>query len=494
MAASVVLFILSHFVPPLYYSNQNTKFLHGLARAFPDRLGADWTAGTVDGLPVFSALVCQVARLGHPAAFLLIEAALLVAFVLSMLSIGGRLADPSTPPARLRLFLGGVLAALAAPQTLRALDGVAGQYAVGGYLQPSEFAVLFFLALALWGEGRKTLATLAAAAPALVLPAYIPTAAILAGTLMLSRWRDDGVRPPWLLTLSVLACLIGPQTDLALRFPPTSPALAHEATRVIAFDIIPFHSRPALWFRAGALARLLLAVTAVGLAPPGVVRRAMAALLAFAVGGAVLALVTGSAALALLAPWRTSVVLTPLSVVVAAGWLFDRLGRLPQGRRWQTAACAAAAIAGALGAAHGALRKARDFDPGRTREAAVFVLAHHAPSDLYLTEPHDYRFRLQAMTAQVINLKTHPYRDLEVLEWRRRTRMALVVYVLPGPAGPARLNCAALRDLAVAYPVTHVLLDGPWRGAAACPFLTPAFEGRAARILILDRARLASGA
>lgn len=41
LAAAAVLLVAAIKTPPLYHSNQNTKFLHGLAQAFPDRLGGD---------------------------------------------------------------------------------------------------------------------------------------------------------------------------------------------------------------------------------------------------------------------------------------------------------------------------------------------------------------------------------------------------------------------------------------------------------------------
>ena len=77
-------FIAATWMAPLYFQNQNTKFLHGLATAMPDRLGADWTAGTVDGLPVFTALVHGIAAWSTPLLFYALEAALLALMALTM--------------------------------------------------------------------------------------------------------------------------------------------------------------------------------------------------------------------------------------------------------------------------------------------------------------------------------------------------------------------------------------------------------------------------
>ena len=57
-----VLFAIAYAQSPLYTSNQNQYFLHGLAAAGHGTLTADWLANTLDPTPLFSLLV----RLTHP--------------------------------------------------------------------------------------------------------------------------------------------------------------------------------------------------------------------------------------------------------------------------------------------------------------------------------------------------------------------------------------------------------------------------------------------
>ena len=57
-----VLFGVSYTQPPLYYSNQNQYFLHGLAHGGLGFLNEDWLANTADPTPVFSALVACTYR------------------------------------------------------------------------------------------------------------------------------------------------------------------------------------------------------------------------------------------------------------------------------------------------------------------------------------------------------------------------------------------------------------------------------------------------
>src|SRR5579859_1416115 len=52
-----LLFALAYTQAPLYYSNQNQYFLHGLAQSGLGNLKQDWLANTADPTPVFSALL-----------------------------------------------------------------------------------------------------------------------------------------------------------------------------------------------------------------------------------------------------------------------------------------------------------------------------------------------------------------------------------------------------------------------------------------------------
>src|SRR5687768_17076137 len=59
-------FFLVFPTEPLYFENQNTKFLHGLARAGVGHLDRDWTASTEDVMPVFTGIV-YLLHVGLPA-------------------------------------------------------------------------------------------------------------------------------------------------------------------------------------------------------------------------------------------------------------------------------------------------------------------------------------------------------------------------------------------------------------------------------------------
>src|SRR5947209_7161119 len=55
------LFALAYCQAPLFYSNQNQYFLHGMAQAGEGLLREDWLANTRDPTPIFSGLVAVTA-------------------------------------------------------------------------------------------------------------------------------------------------------------------------------------------------------------------------------------------------------------------------------------------------------------------------------------------------------------------------------------------------------------------------------------------------
>src|SRR6476620_6226023 len=72
---------------PLYFANQNTKYLHGAAAAGYGWLSGDWMASTIDPLPVFSVLVRWMFELGLPQLSYVIFALLAVAWAWTLTSV-----------------------------------------------------------------------------------------------------------------------------------------------------------------------------------------------------------------------------------------------------------------------------------------------------------------------------------------------------------------------------------------------------------------------
>ena len=101
-----LLFALTYTQSPLFTSNQNQYFLHGMAKAGFGYLNQDWLANTLDPTPLFSALVYLTYRFTHqPILFYLFYAGLLGLYLFCLVGITDILFDLRKSRARLALFV-----------------------------------------------------------------------------------------------------------------------------------------------------------------------------------------------------------------------------------------------------------------------------------------------------------------------------------------------------------------------------------------------------
>ncbi|RME06399.1 MAG: hypothetical protein D6803_06590 [Anaerolineae bacterium] len=476
------LFAIAYGPSPLFTSNQNQYFLHGLARAGWGYLQHDWLANTLDPTPVFSALVAWSYRLTHwlPIYYLLFLA-LAGIYLYSALDIARTLSGASWKPVTSRLFLAGFVAAHAAvlravlvrvfdPRWAYLLDGgVAGQRLLGDVFQPSAFGVFLLLSTALFLRRRYLLSALSIVVAATFHPTYLLSGALLtlAGMALLGvkeHRRLLAVKTGALTLLGVLPVTVYTFTV----FRPTSAQAVARARELLVTFRIPHHALPAEWFDVTVPVKMALIVTALWLAR----RERIAWLLAipFAVGLTLTLaqVITHDDALALLFPWRISAWLVPLSLTLVlarlAVWLTPRL----------SPAYSLPLISGVIGviALGGALIFAVNLRQKMNSPAQLlfdFVRQNAAPGQVYLIPLDMQDFRLETGVPAYIEFKSIPYRDVDVLEWYRRVSMAGKVY----RAEISRYACETLAMLR-AEGVTHVVL--PYDHAArACPHLERVF-------------------
>jgi hypothetical protein len=483
-------FAAAYCQAPLYYSNQNQYFLHGLARAGVGLLGEDWLANTLDPTPVFSALVAFTARHLHPWAFHLYYALLFGVYGAAMLGLFASLVGKEVAAARWPVFVALFLAAHAAlprwcsyrwlgydyPWFLQ--SGLAGQYLLGAVFQPSAFGALLVAALCLFARGRPFLAAACCGAAATVHPTYLLSAGLLtlgflAGLLREGAWRRALALGAWSLAL-VLPVL----AYTAAVFGPTSPEAFAEAQSLLVNFRIPHHSRPDRWWDAVAAAQVGWVVLALLLCRG---TRLLTALGVPFLAAALLTLAqvaTGSDTLALLFPWRVSAVLVPVATAV----VLSRLAALPLPLPRVAADVGSALVV--LGLVAGgvwvsATRQAF-YTAEEERGVVDFVRASREPGEVYFVPvavlkstargslstdfkplrdkrlsdqvvPVDLQgFRLAAGVPIYVDFKSIPYKDVEVLEWHARLEKAQAVQkqLREGPLPEA---LAELRRLGVSH-------------------------------------------
>jgi hypothetical protein len=492
--ALALLFAASCWQAPLYYSNQNQYFLHGLAAGGVGQLADDWLARTRDPTPLFSTLVACTVRYLHPWVFYGVFALLQGIYLVSLLALGDVVAGPAGWPRRLvfAALLVFVHSALVRWGSYRWLGqdypwflqaGVAGQYVLGAALQPSVFGVLLVASLALFAHERPLLAAASAGLATLFHATYLLPAALLTlgylTTLLVERRRQLA------LGVAGLALVLAAPAAICtlVAFGPTSADLFHQSQAILVDIRIPHHCQVRLWLDAVAELQLAWVVLALAL----LFRQRLFLVLAVpALLGTVLTLVqltTDSPSLALLFPWRISTILVPVATTIILVRLVALLPDLAV--LWaRSVALGVLALCVAGGVWLGYNREGFSSDDNEL-PLLDFVRRNHQPGEvvfLPVTLPElakktrgslstDFRpvaakkqdgrvipvdlqrFRLETGSPIFIDFKSVPYRDTEVLEWYRRVLVAQDVLELL-KEGKTETAGALLRSQGV----THLVL------------------------------------
>ena len=518
-------FAVAHTQAPLYYSNQNQYFLHGLAAAGRGQLHEDWLANTRDPTPVFSALVTGTEQHLGEWAFYACYVLLLAGYFVSLVVLCEALPmRPASASARL-LFYALLTAAHAAVASVASVEllgvdypaylqrGLAAQYVLGPGLQPSAFGVLLIASLAAYAHGRLCLAAGFCSAAAIMHSTYLLPASLLTTGYLVALWRQgSGRRAFWLAAGSLLAVLPVVVYNLS-QFSPTSAGAFSEAQRLLAEVRIPHHAVVARWMDKVAWAQV--AWVLLGLALLRRTRLFFVLVLTFALA-LVLTLVqlaTASNTLALLFPWRISAVLVPVAtaVIVAsfASAAVHQLERLACPTSWVAwvAGLTIVALAGG-GVAVSASGTGYKMDPDEV-PAMDFVRDQVRPGDVYLlpvsipkvgsgrgavattfTPPARVgregnqiavdlqRFRLYTGAPIYVDFKAIPYKDTEVLEWHRRMQKTMEWYAQSdwGPTTAAELRAEG---------ITHVLV--PVDRDLKADFLEAIYQDQTYRVYRLGR-------
>ena len=491
-AAFAIAFAIAHTQAPLYFSNQHQYFLHGHAQAGVGELERDWLANTADPTPVFSAFVEFTHRYLNEFVYQVVFFLLIAAYFLCLIGIGALLV-PESPKRPKTLCILAVLLIVVHSGIVRYTSvrlfgvdypwffqaGVAGQYVLGPGLQPSAFGVLLLASVVVFAYHRPALAIVLGSAACWLHPTYLLAAALFTSVYLVLLRRTNGNRSALLHGVLALS-LVAPIVIFSLvTFNPTSAEQFRDAQRIIAEFRIPHHARIARWFdliAALQIAWIVLAIVLVhGTRLFGLLL--IPSVLSFALS--LLQLATDDPTLALLFPWRISVLLGPIATVII-------VVRLATFISWNVATQVTLIMLVGVTVTGGivimAARLAYLTDD-RELLALEYVRDHKQPGDVYLIPvrvPSNapgtrgvfsasftpapkgqqksfisvdlQRFRLYAGAAIYVDFKSIPYKDTDVLKWRRRLDRCQEWYAIKDWSGPA------LRQQLLDEGITHVVM------------------------------------
>jgi len=456
------LFAIAYPQSPLFTDNQTTKFLHGAAQAGVGQLSSDWTAGTVDPLPLFTLVIEWLYRFTGIWASHLAFAALAGVYAWALWRIVRRVFPEgwTTPVA----LMAAALMVLLHNTKLSGvfIHGFSGQYVLGSYFQPAVLGVLVLVAVERFLSGRPLTAALALA----VATAFHPGAYFFASVLLLVAYpwavKHNGYSIRRLVAPAAvfLLCLLPLALYTALMFWPQSYESLRESVRVLAEERIPHHTQVGVWFDGEAALKVAVMLGGLWVARADrVLFRLLALPVGFILASAVMLALFSNAFASLATPWRVSAVVMPLcaSLLVArlAVTVKDRLDRK------RRVVLAAFALVLGLALATGPVRAYRwseKYDDRPETSLIAFARANGAVGQRYMLPPRQgslERFRLETGLPVVVNWKTHPYLDLEVFEWLERNRETQAFYDerMPDERGNR------LAQLRQRYGITHVVVS-----------------------------------
>lgn len=462
----IALILFGVFYPqaPLYTDNQNTKFLHGAAQAGVGNLSSDWTANTLDPLPVFTEVVESVFRWLPEPTFHVIFAVLVLVYAWALVGIV-RLTHPRGLDGSVAWIFAALFAFLHfTPLNAELLDGVAKQYILDHYLQPAVLGVMVLAGVRLILEKRYFLTSLCLALAVAFHPgAYLFTAGVMLAVMFWLALNDKmsfirAAAPPAMF-VAILAPLGIYQI---LAFAPASQETWQQAIDILSNHRIPHHTKVDSWLDASDAARLTVLVWVCWLVRNHrTIFSLMSVLTGFVLLSTVVLMIFPDAAATFSTPWRATAVLMPIAFAVilhrlsllVADWA-DRRGATPvRVRAVSLTVIVAMVMIAVLQTTIWHIQYANERPAGVIRYASESA----AEGQLYLVPPRRKEFnhfRLEAGVPILVNWKSHPYLDIEVIEWHARVLAADAFY---RAREEADRNQAAQR-LIDGYGVSHIVM------------------------------------
>ena len=482
---------------PLFTNNQNTYFLHGLADAGFGYLSHDWMATRQESMPVFTWLVYLTYMAFHSKVpFYLYYALLMGVYLFSMYGIMDLFFNLRRSKTRTLLFLALFLFAhsaalrfllsrlVSADSTFLFEGGVAGQRILGQVFQPSVFGVLLVLSIYLFLREHPFWSLVPIAVAICFHPVYLLGGALLTIAYMWIIFRREHNLKRALLLGTTALLLVAPALIYTIyMFSDPSAELAQEALYVLVNFRNPQHALVTSWLNWTVLVQALVLVTGLFIIRK---TRLFPILLIVALGVVILTIlqiVTANKWLALIFPWRVSVLLVPLgtTILIAAGvtkfmnWNKESPKNDRLVSQFSLLVITGLITVGALRFQIESLRKLAD----PALPMMNYVATHKSPGDIYMVPSKMEDFRLVTGAPILVDFKSAPDRDADVMEWYERLQWISWFYnVSPD-------ECKLLNDIASRYGVTHVVVQRRIGVSVSCNSMPVVYEDNNYRIYAL---------
>ncbi|MBN1903244.1 hypothetical protein JW926_18135 [Candidatus Sumerlaeota bacterium] len=472
-----VLFSLSYMQMPLFSSNQNSYFLHGLADAGYGFLNRDWLARTTNHIPLFSLVIKTTFTGATPSLIYLFHGILVFIYFISLIGILNllfNLQDKKTPFLLCLLVLffihnspihyltGNRLPVLNTlpREMLLFTEGLAGQYILGPYFQPSAFGIFLLLSLFLFLQKKEIPAMVAAVIAASFHPSYLLQTFLMITVFFIIVMKDKRFKQGFLIAGLALLFLLPSLVYMYLNFKPSNPDLFQESQSILINYRLAHHVKPRYWFHVRACVQIVVMILGILISRRN--HKLFPVMMFLGLSSFILTIIqllTRNRTLALMFPWRTSVILVPVSVILLVGWIVERLSsRLKLEKLRQSYHIVAGLVifvpilyVSGLGL-RTTLQKVRG---NRPLSVSKYVKATAREQDIYLVPMNWEWFRLQSGAPIFVDGKSHPYKDSDVIEWRKRTNLAHDFYQSKDARG-AEYN---MNRILTSYAISRIIVE-----------------------------------
>ncbi|NER03821.1 MAG: hypothetical protein F6K17_14940, partial [Okeania sp. SIO3C4] len=293
-------------------------------------------------------------------------------------------------------------------------------------------------------------------------PTYLPSAALLTLAYLILTYKNENKLKKSLLIGVVSFILVLPVVSyMTITFRPTSPEL-FQISESLLVNRIPHHSFPDIWLTEPA-APIQILVVAIALYLVRKTKLFFILFLPFVTATilTIIQIISVSNTLAFLTPWRVSAFLVPISTCMISAYIvaviFERY--YPQILKYKKLL----EIGSLVGiyifilSGVGIQLEKLTINQKDTPIIMEYVKENKQAGDIYLVPYASGKFvdfRIATGAPILINLKSHPYKDTEVIEWHNRLLMAQQFY-----DNSAIAKCQTLQNLIDKYQITHIIIE-----------------------------------
>jgi hypothetical protein len=495
------LFSLAYAQSPLYTSNQNQYFLHGLSQSGYGFLDEDWLASTRDPTPIFSLIISWSHSLFQSRTIFSVYYLLLSGIYFISLMLIGDLVYQVRSSKFKSLFLAAIIIATHAYLTRLTISkllganwdylfdgGVAGQRLLGTVFQPSLYGVFLLLSIYCFMIEKRFWSVSLLVLTVSIHPTYLLSAAVLTIAYLIIDWINRrSFRSAFILGFSALIGVFPILIYVYGLFVSSTKVDGALAREILVNQRIPHHAIPAEWFDISVIAKLGFIILGVLILRHKKLIIVMGTLLVTALLLTSTQIITNSNTLALIFPWRISTILVPLSTMVLAGSLASKFSAHVDNKKsikFKNAAVWISMAIMLIFTAAGITKSLISYQENlRSTEQNLFtfIRQNKKRGETYLIPIKMQDFRLETGAPAYVDFKSIPYRDVDVIEWRRRLDLANSIYLTPGGS----TFCDHITALFSDEGITGIILPAE-HPASSCPGIHLTYQDKYYSLFKLD--------